>query len=163
MLIAWLLFPLVLGVLTLGCGLLLQWIARTPLPGALVLPVGLAVIVVVAQLAILTDATAELATPLVVILAVAGIAIARPWRGARVDPWAAATGVAVFAIFAAPVVLSGDATWAGYLKLDDTSTWFSFVDRVMEHGRNVDGLAPSTYRDILNGYFSSGYPLGSFL
>ena len=51
----------------------------------------------------------------------------------------------MFAVFAAPVVLSGEPTVAGFIKLDDTATWLAFTDRIMEHGRDLDGLAPSTY------------------
>ena len=59
----------------------------------------------------------------------------------RVDGWASPPRPGVFAVFAAPVVLSGEATFAGYIKLDDTATWLAITDRVMEHGRNLDGLA----------------------
>ena len=60
-----------------------------------------------------------------------------------------AAAVGVFAVFAAPIVLSGEATFAGYIKLDDTATWFAMTDRVMEHGRSLAGLAPSTYEATL--------------
>ena len=69
----------------------------------------------------------------------------------------------MFAVFAAPVVLSGQATFAGYIKLDDTATWLAMTDRVMEHGRSLDGLAPSTYELTLRNYLATGYPVGSFL
>ena len=61
------------------------------------------------------------------------------------------------------MVLSGQATFAGYIKLDDTATWLAMTDRVMEHGRSVDGLAPSTYELTLENYLATGYPVGSFL
>jgi hypothetical protein len=163
LLLAWLVFPLILGTLALGCGLLLERTARITLPGALLLPVGLAVIIVAAQLATLTDATAELATPLVVVLAVAGLAIARPWRSRRLDQWAVAACAGVFAMFAAPIVLSGAATFADYARISDTATWLAIVDRVMEHGRNLDGLPPSTYQAALQAYLGGGYPVGAFL
>ena len=72
--------------------------------------------------------------------------------------------VAVFAVYAAPIVLSGEATWAGYITLDDTSTWLAMTDRVLEHGRSLDGLAPSSYEAALDSYLDqSGYPVGAFL
>ena len=37
------------------------------------------------------------------------------------------------------------------------------TDRVMEHGRSLDGLAPSTYELTLKNYLATGYPVGSFL
>jgi hypothetical protein len=68
---AWALFPLALVVIAAGCGLLLEWVAGRRIPGALVPVAGIAVIVVVAQLATAADATAELATPAAIALAAA--------------------------------------------------------------------------------------------
>ena len=159
----WILLPLVLGALALGCGLLLETIAGRRLPGVLLAPAGLAVIIVAAQAAVANDHTAEFATPLVIALAVAGFALGVPGRARSVDPWAVVAAVGVYAIFAAPVVLSGEATFAGYIKLDDTATWLAITDRVMDHGRSLDGLGPSTYEVTLQSYLSNGYPVGSFL
>jgi hypothetical protein len=81
----------------------------------------------------------------------------------RPDLWALGTAVAVFAVFAAPVVLSGEATFAGYIKLDDTATYFAMTDRVMEHGRDLAGLAPSTYEATLATTLAIGYPTGTLM
>ena len=161
--VCWVVFPLVLGLVTIGCGLLVEQASGLSLPGALVLPLGLALAIVATDLVTMTDATARLATPLVVALAAAGYALAYPWRRRKVDGWATGSAVAVFAVYAAPIVLSGGATFAGYITLDDTSTWLALADRAMEHGRTLDGLAPSTYQQVLTDYFGSGYPLGAFL
>ena len=72
LLVSWVVFPLVLAALATGCGLLVERAAGVRLPGALVPGAGLALIVVVAELATQLDATAELAAPLVVICTVAG-------------------------------------------------------------------------------------------
>ena len=53
-------------------------------------------------------------------------------------------------------------TFAGYIKLDDTATWFAISDRIVDHGRNLGGLAPSTYEATLSATIPSGYPIGSF-
>lgn len=163
LLVAWVVFPLLLGVLALGCGLLLQQVAGVELPSSLLLPCGLAVIVVAAGLATMTGATAQLAAPAVVGLAVVGLALSPPWQSRVVDPWPLAAAGAVFAVFAAPVVLSGEPTFAGYIKLDDTSTWLALADRVMTHGHSLAGLAPSTYEATLDSYLARGYPVGAFL
>jgi hypothetical protein len=163
LLLAWLVFPLILGALSLGCGFLVERGLRIELPGALVIPIGLAVIVVAAQVATLSDSTAELAMPLVLALAIAGLVLARPWQGLTIDPWAVVAFAAVFAVFAAPVVLSGSATFAGYTRIDDTSRWLAIIDHVMEHGRNLGGLAPSAYQAQLHDYVGTGYPVGAFL
>src|SRR5438067_13277010 len=144
LLACWLLFPLVLGLLSVGCGLLLDRLASTQLPGTLLAPAGLAVIIVVASFATMTDATAELTVPAVVALAVAGFALSLPWRKGQLDRWALVVAAAAFAVYAAPLVLSGQATFAGYITLDDTATWLAMTDRVMEHGRSMAGLAPSS-------------------
>lgn len=159
---AWLLLPVLLAALSLGCGLLIERLTGARLPGVLLVPVGLATIVVVARGAMTWDATAELATPLVVLLALGGLVVGRTrLRPRELDVWALAAAVAVFALFAAPVALSGSATFAGYTILGDHAVHFALVDRIASHGTNVDGLAPSSYREALNSYFSSGYPLGA--
>jgi len=127
-----------------------------------VLPVGLTVVILAAQFTTLTDATAELTGPLVIALAVAGLLLRPPWRD-RLEPWALGAAAGVFAVFAAPIVLSGRATFAGYIKLDDTATYFAMTDRVMEHGRSLAGLAPSTYEATLATTLAIGYPTGSLM
>ena len=163
LLVPWLLFPIVLVALSWGCGLLLERAAGMSLPGALVVPCGFAVVALVAQFAVLTDATAELATPAVVVAAAAGFVLARPWRSLHVDGWAIGSWVAAFAAYAAPIVLSGAATFAGYIKLDDDSTLLALVDRAMEHGRDVTGLDFSTYLRVVDLLLDEGYPLASLL
>jgi hypothetical protein len=133
------------------------------LPRPLVVPAGLTIVILTAQFATLTDATAELAGPLVIALALAGLLLSPPWRTWRLEPWAAGAAVGVFAVFAAPIVLSGRATFAGYIKLDDTATYLAMTDRVMEHGSSLAGLAPSTYEATLATTLGIGYPTGSLM
>jgi hypothetical protein len=106
LLLAWIVFPLVLVLLSFGCGLLLEQLAGVRLPGTMLAPSGFAVIIVAATFATIGRATATLTVPLVVALAVAGWASAVPWRGRRFDGWAAGAALGVFAVYAAPVVLS---------------------------------------------------------
>ncbi|HKG44471.1 MAG TPA: hypothetical protein VKB10_09555 [Gaiellaceae bacterium] len=151
-----------LAGLCLGCGSLLELAAGSRLPRPLVVPAGLAVVILAAQFATLTDATAELSGPLVVALALAGLLLS-PWWRPRPSPWAPAAAAGVFAVLAAPIVLSGRATFAGYIKLDDTATYLAMTDRVMEHGRSLAGLAPSTYEATLATTLAIGYPTGSLM
>jgi hypothetical protein len=162
-LVAWLLFPVALLLLSAGCGLLVERAAGVRLHGALVIPAGFALIVVLGALLTIADPTAELATPLVVVLAVAGFALsATRLRAARPDAWAAGCALLTFLAFGAPVLLSGEATFTGYIKLDDTATWMAFTDHTMEHGRSLDGLAPSSYEATLDLNLPKGYPTGIF-
>jgi hypothetical protein len=160
--VGWVLLPLALGLLSLGCGLLLETVAGTRLPGALLLPAGFALVVVATPFAALSASTASLAAPLAIALAVIGFGLSRRLRSLRPDPWAAVAAAATYAVYAAPVILSGRATFAGYIKLDDTATYFAMLDRVESHGRSLAGLAPSTYEATLATSLVYGYPLGSF-
>jgi hypothetical protein len=162
LLICWLAFPAVLAVLALGCGLLLERGSELQLPGSLLLPAGFALILVVGNFTTMADATAELTVPLIIGLAVAGLVLSPPWRR-RIDPWAAGAVAGVFAVFAAPIVLSGQATFAGYHALDDVAVWLALDDHVFVHGRSLAGLTQSGYKSILDSYLGTGYPLGSFV
>ena len=153
--VCWAVFPLVLALLCLGCGLIVR-----PSADVLTLPAGFALVIVVASLATTNKVTAQAAPWLVVALAAAGLGLRRPRRP---DWWAARTAVAVFAAFAAPIVLSGSATFAGYITLDDTSTFLGLTDRVMTYGRDIGGLDPSTYQRVLDVNLAHGYPVGSFM
>ena len=119
-------------------------------------------VILAGEFATLVGATALLAGPLAVALAAAGLILRPPWP---VRCWRAPVGAAVgtFAVFAAPTVLSGRATFDGYIKLDDTATYFAMTDRVMEHARSVTGLAPSTYEATLATTLKLGYPTGSLM
>lgn len=150
-------------MLCLGCGALLARAAGTTIRAALLLPCGLAVVIVVSSLATALPATAQLATPIVVGLAVVGLCLLprrRPGRDART---AVAVGAATFLLFGAPVLLSGAPTFAGYVKLDDTATFLAFADHTLQHGRDLSNLAPSSYEATLAVNVANGYPLGSIL
>lgn len=159
---AWVLFPVLVALLSLGWGLLVEWMSRARLSGLLMLPVGLAAIIVVTRAAMWLDLTAELAAPLAVVGAVAGLVAGRErLRERQLDSWAAAAALVVFVVFAAPIVLSGSATFAGYTILGDTAVHFVLVDHIGTHGTDLAGLPPSSYRSTLEAYFASGYPLGA--
>jgi hypothetical protein len=161
LLVCWLVFPVVLGTLALGAGLLVEAIAGAPLAGALLVPAGLGVLIVAAGLTTLTSATAPLTTPVAVAIAAAGLVTGLPRR--RPHPYAPAAAVVAFLAVAAPVLLSGAATVVGYIELDDTATFLAIGDRVLDHGRSLAGLAPSSYEATLDSYLAHGYPVGSIL
>jgi hypothetical protein len=128
LLLAWVVFPLLLLVICAGLGLLVDAISGRRLPGALVVPVGFAAIVLIAQLGALAGAGSRLIAPLTILLAGVGPASSLPWRFGRPDPWPGAAALGVFALFAAPVVLSGDPTFAVYGKLADAPSWLAIAD-----------------------------------
>jgi hypothetical protein len=164
LLAAWVLFPLIMIAVTVGCGLLLEAVLGIRIPGVLLPATGIAVIIVVGQFLTLGGSIAQLTTPLIVALAVAGYALTWRRRKPTMDWWPAIAAIAVFAVYAAPIVASGEATFAGFIKLDDTATWLAFTDLIMEQGRSVAGLAPSTYEALLSiDLGANSYPIGTFL
>jgi hypothetical protein len=163
MAVAWLVFPALMAVIALGCGLLLQAAAGRELSRPLLLPVGFVVVSLALQFAHVSDTTAGLGTPLVVALAVAGFGLALPVRRRAGDGWALAAAGGAYAAFAAPVVLTGSATFLGYIRLDDTANYMAMLDRALHHGYNATGLAPSTYEAFLANTYTVGYPLGALL
>ena len=163
LIVAWALFPLVLLALCGGCGLLVDRLAGGKSPRSLIPLLGLATIVVVGQFFTLAEGTARFTTLAVLFLAAAGYGLGLRGRFRRFSRWSPIAAGGVFAVYAAPIVLSGDPTFAGFIKLDDTATWLALTDRIMEHGRDLSGLAPSTYEATLAFNLGDGYPVGVFI
>jgi len=159
--LAWIGFPIVLLALSRGCGLLVQRLAGAAVRPGLLLPIGLALVMAAGLFPPTIPGLARLSTPLVVALALAGFAVSR--TRPQLDRWAAAAGTGVFLAFGAPVFMSGRATFAGYVKLDDTATYLAMLDRFMGHGYSTAGLAPSTYSETLDTSLALGYPMGSLV
>jgi hypothetical protein len=147
-LVAWVLFPLALLAVCLGCGLAVERVAGWELPGTILPSVGLALVI--------------LATPLVVVLALAGYATSvTRLRGLRPDPWPLGVGVAVFAVCAAPMVLSGNATFLGYFTLNDGAVHFALIDQLLSHGHDASALTGSSYAAVIHTYLGTSYPVGA--
>jgi hypothetical protein len=164
LIVSWVLFPAAFVSVCAGAGLLVELVAGCRLPASALPAAGLAALIVLGTALTVADSTAELAAPACVALAVAGFATAVALR--QPVPrglWPFAAAAAAFAVYAAPVVLSGEATIAGFIKLDDTATWLAFADRIADHGRDLDGLAPSTYEAALALNIGDGYPVGAFV
>jgi hypothetical protein len=160
---AWVLLPALLLVLSLGWGLAIDVAAARRLPGALLVPVGLAGVIVVARAVMTLDATAELGALIVAAGGVAGLVLGRDRLrlGSQVDRWAVAAGALAYAALIAPVMLSGAPAFAGYGVLGDTAAHFVLADWMGEHGTELGALPDSSFRQTLEGYFGSGYPLGT--
>jgi hypothetical protein len=162
LLVCWIAFPALLGLIAHGCGALVERLAGLRMTLGVRIPCGVALMIAVLDLATRSTTTAHLAVTAVVVLAVIGLVLSPPWRWRRPGPGLLAGGI-VFAVYAAPVVVSGTATWTGYIKLDDTATFLALVDRALSHGHSLLGLPPSTYRATLGAYLVTGYPIASFL
>ena len=165
MIVAWLLFPLLMVAVCLGGGLAVERIGGWQLPGALLVSVGLGLVIVAATLTTDVAATAPLTTPVVVVLALAGYAVSWPrLRALRPDPWTLGLGIAVFAVYAAPVLASGQATFLGYSVDGDPTIHFALISQLLAHGHTLNGVPFSNYSSIwilLNTYLNSAYPVGA--
>ncbi len=133
------------------------------MPTALLPAAGFAAIIAIGGLTTLFDSLAEATTAATVALAVAGYGIAWPIRAREFSWWPVLAAAGVFFVFGSPVILSGAATFAGYIKLDDTSTWLAFTDHALTYGHSVADLAPSSYEATVQINLSAGYPLGAFI
>jgi hypothetical protein len=159
--IAWVAFPVVLCLVVVGLGMLVDRVAGGRVAGVLIVPLGLAALVALSQLTTSWSFTAPATTPVILLAAAGGyVAGMARLRRARVDRWALAAALGVFATLAAPVVLSGEATFAGYTLLGDTAIHFVGADRLLGHGRDFAGLPASAYKNMLISYFGTGYPAG---
>jgi hypothetical protein len=161
LIVSWVLFPLVLGAVGAGWGVLAARLAGVRV-GVLLVPLGLAAALVVASLLTAWSAIAPAAVPLVGVGTVAGLVIGWPSRGG-IAKWPAFAALGALLVYAAPVLLSGSATFAGYVRLDDTATWLAMTDQVMSHGRSLAYLPSSTYQLLLAANVANGYPLGAFM
>ena len=161
LILSWVLFPLVLAAVGAGWGAVVERAAGSQVSGVLLIPLGLAAVIVFTSLFTEWSVTAPAATPVVGVVAVAGLVIAQPVR--RLALWPALTALGVLLAYGAPVLLSGSATFLGYVRLDDTASWLAIADHVMSHGRSLTDLPPSTYSLLLKEYVANSYPLGGFM
>ena len=188
---SWVLFPLLLAAIGAGWGVLVERAAGAQVNDALLLPVGMAAALIVAGSVTAFSSTAPAAVPVVAVGAAAGLIL---WARVRLldrsnpaaaDELAAESGsaarrrllpgrwplfaaVGALLAYGAPVLLSGHANFTGYVKLDDTATWFNVVDIVMSHSHSLAALnaafhPPSTFTAVFTADVGEHYPLGAFM
>jgi hypothetical protein len=161
LLAAWLLYPLALACLCLGLALLLERLTDWRTPDALLLPIGFAALLVLARLMTSYESTARLALPVIGALALGGLGLGRRRLLAlRPDPWAIVAIGGIFALLAAPVVLSGEPSFAGYLALPDTSHQLALAAQYSHHGPDLTGLPDGSNRATIVKYVTTSYPVG---
>jgi hypothetical protein len=162
--LCWVIAPAGLLLATVGLSLLVERLTGLALPWTLRPALGLAVAIVIAQFGTATDATAELTLPAILLLALAGLVLERGALGRRPERVEVLVAVAVFLLYASPFLIIGEATLAGYIKLDDTATWLAITDHVFEFGRGgFNDLEPSSHQQVLVDYLGGTYPIGGFV
>jgi hypothetical protein len=160
LIVSWVLFPVLMAAIGAGWGVAVERAAGQR-AGVLLIPLGLAAALVAASLLTAWSVTAPAATPLVGVVAVVGLLAGQPFR--RLALWPSLAALGVLLVYGAPILLSGSATFAGYLRLDDTASWLALTDHVMSHGRSLADLPSSTYSAVVEEYVTNNYPLGGFM
>lgn len=163
LLLCWAVAPAALLAATVGLSLLVERLTGFSLPWTVRPALGLAVAIVLAQLGTASATTAKLTLVAILALAVLGLVAGRGVPERRPSRWEVGAAVAVFALFAAPFLVLGEATLAGYIKLDDTATWLAITDHIFEYGRGLGNLAPSTHQQVIADYLGGSYPIGGFV
>ena len=142
-----LVYPVVLGLLCLGAGLLVDRLGGARLP-AMVLPaVGAALLIGVSQW---TTYVASLApgTPFALVGAATAGFLAGRGRvrelaaGARRHGWPAAALVLGYLVAAAPLLLAGRVTFTAYNVLPDSALHLIGADYLINHGQHYAHLDP---------------------
>ncbi len=163
MVIAWVALPALVLFVALGLGLLLQRLVVTSIPLPLLVGLGLSLAIVLTTFLTAFPALAHVSGPALLIVVAIGWAMGWSTLTARRPTWwSGVAAIVVYAVYSAPVALSGKLTWAGFIKLDDTGTWLTLADQLASSGRTTNGLAHSTYGVLLDSLFANGYPVGAF-
>lgn len=160
------LFPLLVGLLSLGCGLLVERLTGARLPALLLVPLGFGVLVVVSQFTTWDELTAPWTPWVLVLLALAGLTLSRQtvvarWRTRpRGWWWCFAAGIAAYALAAAPEIIAARPTFTGYLIDTTGAIQMAGAERLLHYGHNfTGGLLPGLGSEM-TAYFGTGYPSG---
>jgi hypothetical protein len=167
-LFAWVVFPALMLVLCGGAGLLVRRVTGpSSIPPVLILPVGLALLVVVAGFFCYAAPLAKLSGPALAVVGVAGLVlgraeiarlIARGWRA--LSPWAIVAGFGAWAMVAAPIVLSGKPGFTGYAHIVDISYELDLAVHFAHSGRAIPSTNNSAFQTVMKKYLEAGYPGG---
>jgi hypothetical protein len=169
---AWLLFPLLLIGASAGAGLLVRRLSGGALSGVLLLPVGFALTVALCALGTSSTSFAPHTGALAVIVAVIGFLLELPglrrssrpgrlgWRPSGSFAYPTVAAFAGFAVFAAPVVLTGTPTWTGFGRIVDIAFQMDFSQHLVEAGRSVPPPT-SSFNLTIEGLAGNGYPGGA--
>lgn len=167
---AWVLFPLVLLVASVGCGLLVRALAAHALSALLVTPVGFALVVVVCAFATSYGWLAPAAGPIVAAMAIVGFVLwarGRSARDAKAEEhltaswiWPLLAALAAFAAVGGPVLLTGSVGWTGYTRIVDIAFQMDFAQHIAAAGRVAPPHGDSSYNIVTTKLLGIGYPGG---
>ena len=161
--LAWGVAPALLIVVSLGIGCALRVVGIRGASGPITAVLGFCGLILIGWLCVAPLDVPRLAIPAVVTVAIAGYAgwLASGGRLHRIDRWSTVAGLGAYAVYAAPILASGAATWAGWVKLDDGGSWLGFTDYLLTSGRTPPAELSSTFDRLISVNFPN-YPVGVF-
>jgi hypothetical protein len=160
-------YPLVLGALCIGSGLLVDRCSGGWLPGLLLPTVGGAALIGVSQLTTYVAPVAPGTPYAMSAVAVAGFVVGWPRVRAIVRrSWACSSQLVApalaYALALAPVLLAGRATLSSYMGLSDSAVHMMGADFLLRHGQDYSHLdLRNSYGQYMNAYYNTSYPSGS--
>lgn len=171
MIIVWILIPLLLLLLCYGFGLAFSLIIRKHTNFALTAIIGFLLMAVLGSLTTISTATAPYTAIGFGVICLLGLVISAIWfRGhLRFDRLPLIAGLITYFLFSLPTLANGNPSWAGWIKLDDDSSFLAVTDRLMNVGRTVPFPISSTFDRLLQTFFASeasghfSYPVGTFI
>jgi len=170
LIIAWLIFPALLIAVSVYLGLAVFRFSHLGLKNPFVLPTGFAALIVVGQIATMNSKVAS-KSPLVFSVITLMCAL---YFGTDFFAWlkdnvkALALGGLVFYMHGLPILMTKTPTFAGWIKLDDGSSWLAITDQMLLAGRDNSILNPSSHEAIVQILLNPArgdlpYPSGSFI
>ena len=178
MLLIWLVAPILLVLLCLGMGLAFSLMVAKRINSTIAIAIGFLLMAILGSVTTLNTTVSPYTAIIFIIIGIFGIVASGIWFRQRIE-WDGVSGLAgllTYIGFSLPVVAYGRPSWAGWVKLDDTGSWFAITDRLMNFGQSIPSVVTSTFDRVLavylggnqfnyagvnNGHFS--YPVGSFI
>ncbi len=170
MLIVWLLVPLALLLLCFGVGMSIATLTKTSKEIAQVLVIGFLGTSVIGSLLVLDSKLAKFVAPVLGFVGITGLIIALVRRNGRAnfDSSTAIAGTLTYLVFSLPGLSYGKPTWAGWVQLDDNSSWYAITYRLMTLGHSIPSPILTTYDRVIQTYLGgnqfnyAGYNGGQF-
>ncbi|HEY3292055.1 MAG TPA: hypothetical protein VGJ85_00270 [Candidatus Nanopelagicaceae bacterium] len=171
MAIVWVLLPLLLVLLCYGFGLVFTLIARRPAHFTITTVIGFLLMAVLGSLTTISTATAPYTAIAFGLISLGGLVVSAIWFRShlRFDGLPTVAGIFTYIAFGLPTFAYGHPSWAGWIKLDDDSSFLAVTDRLMNVGRTVPFPVSSTFDRLIQTFFASeanghfSYPVGTFI
>ena len=169
--IVWVIVPLLLLLLCYGVGLAFSLATRRPTNFTLATVIGFLLMAIIGSVTTISTVTAPYTAITFGLISLAALVIGAVWFRSyiRFDGLPSVAGLLTYIAFSLPTLAYGHPSWAGWIKLDDDSTFLTVTDRLMNVGRTVPMPVLSTSDRVLQTIFApegSGhfnYPVGSFI